>query len=118
MIYYLIDETKSLYCEFERCHEQRERDYELIVNDNDTVYSTELSYPGKSQYSVHSLNSVRSKHTSYHNSCSMKSKSRVSARRYSKTMRSSNSYRSVEHAKAERVSMLRDYQIATSNQNA
>ena len=51
VIHYLIDKTKSVYRELERCHKLRERDYELIVNDNDTVYSTELSYPGKSQYS-------------------------------------------------------------------
>ena len=48
VIHYLIDETKSVYRELEKCHELRERDYELIVHDNDAVYSTDLSYPGKS----------------------------------------------------------------------
>ena len=118
VIRFLIDETKSIYRELERCHKLRERDYELIVHDNDTVYSTDLFYPGKSQHCGHSRNSVCSKHTSYHTSRSMRSMSRVYARRYSKTLRSSHSYRSVEHAEAERVSMLHDYQIATSNQNA
>ena len=118
VIHYLIDETKFVFRELERCHKLRERDYELIVHDNYTVYSMDLSYPGKSQRSGHSRNSVCSKHTSYHTSRSMRSTSRVYARKYSKTLRSSHSYRSVENAEAERVSILRDYQIATSNQNA
>ena len=97
VVRYLIDETKSRYRELERRHEKREHEFELTVNDNDTVYSTELSYPSGSKYSLPSRNSVHSKHTSYHTSRSIRSTSHVSAHRYSKPVRSSHGYRSVEN---------------------
>ena len=99
----------------EKSHARRRGNSELMLNDKQTELSTRVSKIDKSQYSEYSAISMRSKQRSNISLCSSKSKAHLSVRGYSKPLLTAQSFCSVEEAKIQHASVLRDYQIATND---